>query len=152
MSNPGNLQFPIVTGPSGQYTEDYYIYTVGPFNLATNATSTQSFNVQADSSFEWMYTTFYANIHSATFATPIVDNNIIPVNVLISDGGSGRQLFSAAVPLNSLAGIGREPFVLPITRIFMSKSTVNLTFTSFDATNAWDNIQLSLHGRKLFQV
>lgn len=135
-----------------QYTEDFFLYTVGPFNLAASTTSNQSINIQADADFEWMYSTAFAFVASMTFVTPIIDNGIIPLTVLITDGGSGRNLFNAAVPLGSLAGIGREPYVMPVTRIFMAKSTINFFFTNLDTVNQWNGIQLTLHGRKIFEI
>lgn len=157
MSNPGstgygNQQFSPIGGSGGQYTQDYFLYVIGPFNIAAAATAQGNINIQADSNFIWQYSTMFAALHSLNFDTPITDNLLIPITVQIADGGSGRQLFSAPVPINSLAGIGREPYVMPINRIFMSKSTVNFSFTSIDANNQWDFVTLTLHGRKSFAL
>src|SRR6516165_1664323 len=113
----GVQQFPVWQNAQGQrFTSDYYIYGVGPGtggiigNLATSAAANVNITIQADSDFEWDYTTIYGEINGAT-ASPLPDNIDIPVTVLITDGGSGRQLFNQPIPVTSLAGLGREPYI-----------------------------------------
>lgn len=154
----GIQQFPVWQNQQGQkFTSDYYIYGVGPGsngaigNLASGVTANTQITIQADSDFEWDYTTVYGEINGAT-ASPLPDNIDIPVSVLISDGGSGRQLFNQNIPITSLAGLGREPYILPQKRIFMGKSTVNFSFTNFSGSLTVNNLFLSLHGRKIFSL
>lgn len=154
----GIQQFPVWKNAEGQkFTSDYYIYGVGPGtngvigNLASGVTANVSITIQADSDFEWDYTTVYGEINGAT-ASPLPDNIDIPVSVLITDGGSGRQLFNQNIPVTSLAGLGREPYILPQKRIFMGKSTVNFSFTNFSGSLTVNNLFLSLHGRKIFSL
>jgi hypothetical protein len=149
-------QFPRYRGQDGQfYTDDYFVYNIGPGvngaagNLAAAATANSNLNIQADSSFEWWYTTWYAEENGST--PPNVDNLLIPVSLLITDGGSGRNLFNQAMPISTLAGPGREPYPVPKKRIFMGKSTVNFFWTNFGAVT-YNNISLSLHGRKIFTL
>lgn len=153
----GVQQFPQWQNSSGQrFTSDYFIYGIGPGtngaigNLASAATSQQQITIQADSDFEWDYTTVYGQINGAT-ASPLPDNIDIPITVLITDGGSGRQLFNAPIPVTSLAGLGREPYILPQKRIFMGKSTVTFAFVNFGSATV-NNFFLSLHGRKIFSL
>jgi hypothetical protein len=154
----GVQQFPVWQNSQGQkFTSDYYIYGVGPGangirgNLAAGIAANVNITVQADSDFEWDYTTVYGEINGAT-ASPLPDNIDIPVSVLITDGGSGRQLFNQPIPVTSLAGLGREPYILPQKRIFMGKSTINFAFLNFDGTLTVNNLFLSLHGRKIFSL
>lgn len=154
----GIQQFPVWQNSDGaKFTSDYYIYGVGPGvngtigNLIAGASANVQITIQADSDFEWDYTTVYAEIDAAT-ASPLPDNIDIPVTVLISDGGSGRQLFNQPIPVTTLAGLGREPYILPQKRIFMGKSTVTFNFTNFDGALQVDNLFLSLHGRKIFSL
>ena len=153
----GVQQFPQWTNTQGQkFTSDYFVYGVGPApngiigNLAANAQANSQINIQADSDFEWDYSTVYAEIAGATLTTAF-DNIDIPVTVLITDGGSGRQLFNQPIPITTLCGLGRLAYVLPQKRIFMGKSTVNFFFTNLSAT-AINNLMFSLHGRKIFSL
>ncbi len=153
----GIQQFPVWQNSSGQkFTSDYYLYGVGPGtngaigNIASAATANTQITIQADSDFEWDYTTVYGEINGAT-ASPLPDNIDIPISVLITDGGSGRQLFNQAIPVTTLAGLGREPYILPQKRIFMGKSTVNFSFLNFGAATV-NNFFLTLHGRKIFSL
>lgn len=137
------------------YTDDYFNYNVGPGvngvagNLAAAAVANQSFTIQADSNFEWIYSTWYAEKNGET--TPGSDAILVPINIQITDGGSGRMLFSQPIPMSSIAGLGREPYFLPKKRIFMGKSTVTLFFQNFGA-DTWNNISFTLHGRKIFDT
>lgn len=141
--------------PDRWYTADYFEYNIGPGAggaagaLAAGAVAFSSFTVQKDANFEWVYTTFFATLDGST--PPDVDNIQVPVSVLITDGGSGRILMNQAVPISSLAGCGRQPYVLPQCRYLMGASTINFNWTNFGAVK-YDNISLTLHGRKLFDV
>lgn len=132
-----------------QFTQDFYIYSVSIAAILTNATSIQNIAIQADSDFEWIMTTFFGYESGAT--EPFTDAIQLPITVLITDAGSGRQLFSNPVPVSSLAGTGKQPFILPIPRRFKAKSTVTLAFTSF-STSTYDNIYFNMIGRKIFPL
>lgn len=139
--------------PGVEYTQDFFTYVVNFGNVASGATANQqSFTVQADSHFEWVMSTWYGyiNAYDGT-AVPLTDAQIVPLFVFISDGGAGRQLMSAPVCMSSIAGIGRDPFYLPVPRIFMSKSQVTFNLNNADPDNQWNNIQLNLIGRKIFE-
>jgi hypothetical protein len=137
------------------YTDDYYHYNIGPGTngaagtIAAAATANTQFTVQADSNFEWIYSTWFGYKDGVT--TPASDGIQVPISLLITDGGSGRQLMSQAVPISSMAGVGREVYVLPKRRIFMSKSTVLVVFNNFGA-DQYDNVSFTLHGRKIFDL
>jgi hypothetical protein len=137
--------------PNHQYTDDVYWYGLGPFNVAASTGSMQFINISSDADFEWAYTTAYATATAAP-TYPYIDGQNIPITVLISDGGSGRNLTNVPILLSSIAGVGREPYVMPLRRILAMKATVNFNFTNLDAVNAWDNVSLTLHGRKIFDL
>lgn len=137
-------------GPQGsRFAYDFYVYAVNFGNIAALATVTRQVTVQADSNFEWIMSTAYGNLNGAT--PPYTDNVLLPINLLIVDSGSSRQLFSDPVPLPSIAGTGKQPFILPVPRLFMAKSTIQLTAQNFDGTDTYDNVRLHLIGRKLFE-
>lgn len=139
----------IVPGSGGKYTQDFFVYQFALASLAAAATATATLTIQADSDFDWLMTTASANLNGET--TPWTDGIIIPVTVVITDAGSGRQLMSAGVPISGLAGNGKQPFILPIRRRFKALSTVNAVFTNYSA-GEYDNIYFNLIGRKLFKV
>lgn len=136
--------------PGVQYTEDFYTYGINFGNLAFGSAAVQqSIVIQADSHFEWIMSTWFALV--AGQVAPFQDQIIAPLFVQISDGGSGRQLQSAPIPLSSIAGIGRDPFYLPVPRIFLSKSQITFNLLNEDPAAGYNNIQLNLHGRKIFE-
>jgi hypothetical protein len=135
--------------PNGKYFgQDFYIYQASFGNLAPSASATVNIQIQSDSDFEWIESTFYGNMRGAS--APFLDNALIPVNITLIDSGSSRQLFSATIPLTTFAGTGKQPFILPVSRIFKSYSNIQATATSFDVTNTYDFVSLNFIGRKLF--
>lgn len=132
-----------------QYYVDYYIYVVLFGNMAPGVQSTQNIQIQADSDFEWIEATCFGNLHGG--AAPFLDSILMPITVQIQDGGSGRQLFSAPAPITSIAGNGKQPFILPESRVFKSRTNIQLTGVNIDAANTYDNVYLNLIGRKIFQ-
>lgn len=154
--NPGNYlggggqQNPQLTQRGAkQYVEDYYVYSVNIPILLTLASNIQTITIQADSDFEWVMSTVSGNVNGQSEPSP--DSIIIPITVLITDSGSGRQLMSAPVPVTTIAGTGKQPFINPIVRTFKAKSSVTLSFTSYSAST-WNNVFFDLIGRKLFDV
>lgn len=136
------------------YDEDWFTYVVAAGTLAQNAVFVAQLSIQADSNFEWIKATYYGTLAIANNGLPPFEDAQFPeVTLLIQDNGSGRNLTSAAVPLSSIAGTGREPFILTPTRIFEAKSTVQFTFTSIATSNvAYNNVTLNLIGRKIFRM
>lgn len=133
------------------YTEDFYVYSVQFGNVAAAGIAPQqSITVQADSSFEWIMSTWSALVNGQ--AAPFLDDIIAPLSVTIQDGGAGRNLFSAPVFLSSIAGLGRQPFYLPVPRIFMSKSQIMFNLTNNDPAATYNQIQWNLIGRKIFSL
>jgi len=133
------------------FTEDFYVYNVNFGDVASGANANQqSITIQADSHFEWVMSTASALVNGQS--APFSDAIILPLAVQIQDGGSGRQLFSAPVNLTDIAGLGREPFYLPVPRIFMSKSQVVFNLTNNDPAATYNDISWNLIGRKIFDL
>lgn len=130
--------------------KDFFTYEVDfTAGIAAGATGNGSFTVQADSDFQWLKACFFADI---AVAVQTNDSRVIPLaTVLITDQGSGRQLMSAAVPIPSIFGTGQIPFILPVPKIFASKSTVGVSVVNFSAATTY-NIRLSFIGVKIFKV
>lgn len=130
---------------------DFFTYVVpvsATNSLAASATSTIQLPIQADSDFEWIEGTMTATTGAGV---PFPDTIIAPITVQITDGGSGRQLLSAATPINNLFGSGKQPFILPESRVFKSRSNIQFTFVNLDAANAYNNVFVNLVGRKIFK-
>lgn len=136
---------PLIKAP--QYVQEYSAYAVSFAALAPGTTQNGAIQIQADSAFRWYSATLYATIANAAFtrqAQPVPS-----VNVQIVDTGSGRQLFSQAVPVPSVFGYGDLPFILPVPREFKERSSVQFTVANFDAAVTY-NLTLVLIGAKLF--
>jgi hypothetical protein len=155
VSSPAAVTIPNAPLPGAKYTEDWFVYLASVTNLTAAGTAGASLpvniNVQADSDFKLIKLTHFSNNH-ASITNQQESTRVLPlVTIQITDTGSGRNLFSNPIPLPALAGDGRVPFILPITRIFKASATITVTFTNYDTAIAYD-INLSLIGTKLFRM
>jgi hypothetical protein len=130
----------------GQYAEDYFCYSTPVANIAPGATATLNFTIAADSTFEWIATTFTNN--------PSVEPGILNyggnLTLQVTDGGSSRNLFHTPLNIQECSGDGALPLILPIPRRFLSKSQVNVYITNFDTAITYENCILTFIGRKIF--
>lgn len=150
MSSAGDMQQLPANPRGGQpyFGQDFYIYNALFGTFAPNASVTQNIQIQSDSDFEWVMTTAYGNMNGAT--PPFLETALLPINISLVDSGSSRQLFSAPIALSALAGSGKQPFILPVSRIFKAYSNLQVLATSFDAANTYNNVSMNFVGRKLF--
>jgi hypothetical protein len=130
-----------------QNWEDFFVYPVSFDSVAPGAQQIQSITLQADSHFKWTASSYAANIANAAFTSG--DTPIPNVSLQIQDGGTGRILFNAPVPVPAIFGTGQLPFILPIPRIFMARSAITFTLANYDDTETY-NVQLALSGMKIF--
>ena len=128
---------------------DYFWYATTPAALSSVAPAAQSLvQIDADSQFALLAFSYQASIAAAAITQ---DSNPIPlVTVAIQDGGSGKYLMTAPIPLGAIAGDGKCPYRLIGPRIFQPNSTVNFNWTSFVAAGTSYLITLVLHGVKLY--
>lgn len=137
--------------PPQQWTADYYVYPIFFSSLAPGADAQGSIEIQADSDFEWLSSTYHAFNTAAPEQT--ADSTIVPpITVQIQDTGSGRNLFDLPAVVSTVFGIGALPYILPISRIFRARSSILFTVSSFAAGGGTTfGLRLNLHGRKLFE-
>lgn len=135
--------------PQSQGWEDFTVYELDFAALAPAGVANSSIEIQADSSFKWVKSAFSANIAVAAFLS---GTRPIPnISIQVVDGGTGRQLFSSAVPVPSIFGSGELPFILPVSRIFKARSSIQVTVANYDAAVTY-NLRLSFIGTKIFQA
>ena len=128
---------------------DYFWYATSPAALSSVAPSQQSLiQIDADSQFALLAFSYQASIAAAALTE---GTNVIPlVTVSIADGGSGKYLMNAPIPLAAIAGDGKNPYRLIGPRVFQPNSTINFNWASFVAAGTSYAITLVLHGVKLY--
>lgn len=128
--------------------KQFYIYELQTLALAAAGTATDTINIDTSSEFHWVMANYEADIAAAAFtdSTRPIPN----VTIQLTDTGSSRQFFQAAIPIPSIFGTGEQPFYLPIEQVFRPNSTIVCDFTNFDAAVAY-NIRLALIGWKDFK-
>ncbi len=133
-----------------QLIKDHFVYKAIATALAPAASQTATINIEADAEFVAVKFSYFADIAGAA---QTADSKVVPlVRIRIVDSGSGRQLQNAAIPLDSIAGSGQLPFVLPIPRRFKPSSTVQVTFENYSAATTYANVELVMIGYKEFQL
>lgn len=132
-----------------KFVVDAFTYEIDFAAIVAGATANGQVTIQADSDFKWLKACYFADLAAAAQTE---SSRVIPLcTVLITDGGSGRQLMSQAVPVTSIFGIGAIPFILPVPRIFTAKSTVAFQIVNFSAASTY-GLRLSLIGAKIFKL
>lgn len=130
------------------YSEDYYAYLFNLATLASLATQPIQTVMESDSDFETI-------LLSAGCIRNATTGGLSPVQGLQmqwQDGGEQRNLFSNPTNWGQITGLGNNPLVLPLTRIFLAKTPVTFTLTSVDTAVAMNDIYILMEGRKIFQL
>lgn len=136
--------------PQMQYTEDFFVYAVEFEGLLSGSAAEGNIQIQADSDFKWSLGAYFA-VNVTGGADPTLDTYPVPpIEVQITDSGSGRNLFNQALPINQIFGSGSLPFVLPIQRIFRARSNVQFSVSNVGVNDY--NLTLSLIGSKIFRM
>jgi hypothetical protein len=130
--------------------EEFFTYSTGRLAaLATGASSTTNIQIQADSDFVIEKMTYDADLAGVART---VNSEIIPnVLVLLTITGSGLTLTSVPVPLNTLFGNGKLPFILPYPRLLPASSVLQVLLTSYEAASA-PSLTLNFVGRKRYAL
>lgn len=124
---------------------DPFTYGIS-FAFTAAATLTGNINIQADSDFVILSTTYFVNVAAA--AQTRSNQNLQNATVLLTDSGSGRQLMNQGVPVDSMFGNGQFPYVWPQPKLFASKSTLQVQVTQNEATT--QTVFLNFQGVKIF--
>ena len=130
---------------------DFFIYSTDPvgFTLTAGQSSNRVIQLDADSDFNVMRITGYAEAAGSTF--PLSDSQMPQITVNLADGMTSRNLFNNPLPWGALIGSGRLPFVLPQYRVFTKNGTIIIGLANFAAVT-YNNIVIALEGVKLFEA
>jgi hypothetical protein len=126
----------------------YYAYSFNIASLAAGASDTDIINIENDSQFIWTKTSYFAELAGAAQTD---SSRVIPlITCMFTDSGSARQFFDQPQPINSIAGQGSIPFILPSPFVFKNNANVNASFTNFSAAQTYLNFTISLHGYRVY--
>ncbi len=83
-----------------------------------------------------------------------VNTTIVPgVTLLLTDGGSSRQLSQNPVDLSSIGGDGKWPHRLLYPRLFKRNSVILTQIVPYDPSLSvgWDTLRINLEGFRIYQ-
>lgn len=149
------------TGPSAVFNPaqrqinqgqpDWYSYVVSFSNLAAAANATQNIQIDASAQFFWTSLAFFCVQHGDgdyTLSSQIVPN----ATILITDGGSSKQLMSAPAILSTVASNQPGwPTQLQHPRLFDRNSAITVLMANQEPTIALD-IYVTFNGFRVYGV
>lgn len=144
-------QGPVFNPRNGK--EDYFFYATTPATLSSAAAQAASvLQFDADSQFLWIATSYQASIITGGLSGLLTEaTNVIPTaSIQIADGGSGKYLMNAPIPLGAIAGDGKRPYRLIGPRVIAPNSTLNFNWTYFGVAGTDVKVTLVLHGIKVY--
>ena len=126
----------------------FYTHQASFAALAAAGSDSFEIKIEADSDFFWYKATYFADIAAAAQTD---STRVVPLcTVLVTDGGSDRQLMRSPVPVSSIFGTGEIPFILPSPHRFEANSTVSIAVANFDAASTY-NLRLLFIGYKKYR-
>lgn len=144
-----------------QYAEDVFTYStsvdgVNSFGAISPQNSANAqIQIEADSYFKWVKATFRAwtgSISDGSLSTTVGERPVPTALVEITDSGSGRKLQNTPIPIQSVFGTGSLPYIIPLPRVFLPRSTISFEVTNIAAAGSSDLfVVLELHGLKGFE-
>lgn len=136
--------------PDYQYAEDFFVYGASFGTLAQGVGGVQNITIQADSDFEAIKIAVGGTLTGN--GGPFTDSQFPELSMQLVDTGSGRQLFNTPVPIQLVAGSAGLPLILPVPRLFKSKSVLQVTATNIAVgAHSYDNCFVAFIGRKIFE-
>ena len=139
----------------GDVTRDiFFQYSVTiTFGIAGTENFTPVIPIQNDADFICVQT---MNSNSAEIGVAAANVGFSYINVLhggalvqFIDGSSQRFLQNIQVPLNSVAGSAREPYIWPFTHKFRANGFIGLNVTGIGAAMIAANLRITFGGFKV---
>lgn len=135
---------------------DPFIYEIDLLPATASVTTTGQFLVQSDAAFAICKTSVLVTSTatpplSTTLFQPFgsgVDSAFLPFLITMTDQGAGRALSNSAVPLDSLFGTARKPYLWTTPKVLDQNSSFSVAVQNLTATSF--NVRMSFHGYKIF--
>lgn len=138
-----------ITNSSKYMAKDFFVYEMNFSGALAAAGSTPlTVTIDNDADFEWMKASYHGTVGND--GTTRTAEQIPEVNVTIRDTTSGRDLMNLPVAARNIFGSGEIPFILPVTKIFPARSTIQMTVVNASDNLTYSTLLFSFIGAKLF--
>lgn len=128
--------------------KDFFWYATQVPTIAAAAIAQTTIQIDTDADFYWIATSYQASIAGGALTEA---TNVIPlVNLLINDGGSGRNFSNITMPLGAWAGDGKRPYRLIRPRVIGGGSTLQFNWVNFSAATTYAPLTFIMHGYKKY--
>lgn len=129
---------------------DWYVYAFNVASIANGASATATINIQADADFVCERMMAFADIAGDVQTQ---SSQVLPlVTMMMTDSGSGRQLFNVALPIPTLCGENMTGQNLPFGRCFSANSNISALFTNYSNATTYANLYVNLYGYKEWTI
>lgn len=135
--------------PAGQAVrvQTFFSYPVPSVTLAAGGQDSSTVRIESATDFVWFKSVYFADVDGVTGDQIDADRIIPSIDVQIQVSGADRNLFNGFVPVPSVFGTGRIPFVLPAPMVLLANSEVRFDFQSRESTRDLQ-LRLALIGLK----
>jgi hypothetical protein len=133
-----------------KFLMDYFVYATNDVDIAAGATSTQTLQIDSECDFIVTKMSYFCDVAGAALTDST--RQLPLVNCLITDSGSGRNLFNRALPLPLICGVEGLPYNLTNGRLFRGNSIITFALNNFSAATNYANLVVALHGFKKLYI
>lgn len=150
---PNNRQNASPNDPNLYLSRSFFTYEADTLTnyaagVAPDAQAVMTFNIAKDSDFFWTKFNCFATV--ASDGTLVDAEQLAGVNITLINVTNGRQYMNNPVPIPSLCGSGRLPFILPVATLWEALTTIQITLQNVTDNVTYSNLQLSFLGIKAF--
>lgn len=126
--------------------KEWFTYGSAPIAaLAPAAATSRVIQIQADTPFVWMATSYMVDVAGAAQTDA---SRVLPlVEITIFDSGSGKQLMNVPVPIPAMAGAQGLPSLLSPPKIFVPSASIQINFRNYGAVT-YNNLAIFFIGYK----
>jgi len=125
-------------------TQDCFSYCITFLAVPAGGQSTGALVIQADADFLIHNQVQYSG--GSTDGTRAIPQAM----VMLTDTGTGRQLYSEPVPIDSQFGSGQLPYILPLPKYMFANSNLSVQVTNFSPAQI-DRLSLVFNGVKVYK-
>jgi hypothetical protein len=130
--------------------KNFYVYEVFTTSaLAAGGSAPLNFTVDADADFFWTKLTAFALVDDD--GTTYSAQQLPGITALITNGTTGRNFSSAAVPLPNMAGTAQFPFILPQQTFIGRTGQIQIQLNNVTDNTSYSLVHLSFMGIKAFK-
>lgn len=135
--------------PAIYSARDEFTYSFLLSTLTAGSSQPGSITIDADSDFFWQKAAVHCAVAGASQQQATLEIPELTINIV--DQSSGRALMNIPVAVSTIFGTAGLPFILPMERVFKSRSQISCTVYNVSAATDYSSVWFSFIGIKAFR-